>query len=127
MIDSISTPATFIFPITSVILPSGFLPDCSGLVICTTTLSLSFAPLKYFFEINISLLSFLLSGTTNPKLLLFLKVPTIVSISLTEYLFLLFLVILPSCSILFNICFNSSMFDFWTLKIMANSLAFIGT
>ena len=51
IIDNISTPATFILPITSIIFPSGFFPSFSGLVICTITFSLSFAPLNCFFDI----------------------------------------------------------------------------
>ncbi len=72
--DNMSTPASFTPPITSIIFPSGFRSFCAGFVISTTTLWLFLALPKLAFEINMSELIFLSSGTTKPKFLLFINV-----------------------------------------------------
>ena len=75
--DNISTPASLIPPIISVISPSALLLPCGNFVILTTTFWLFLALLKLFFDINISVLNSLSSGTTNPKFFLLVNVPTI--------------------------------------------------
>ena len=84
IIESISTSFSPFGPNTSIILPSGFLPACGHIVIWTTTLSPSFAPLKYFLGIYISWLNFFSSAITNPKVLFDWNSPTTFVISLSS-------------------------------------------
>ena len=96
--DNISIPAISTFPNTSIIFPSAFLPFSGYFVILTTTFSLFLAPLKCFFEINISEPNFLSSGITKPKLLFNSNIPTRVSFSCDS----VFIIFPSSCPLFFE-------------------------
>jgi len=108
--ESMSTPASFILPNISIIAPSALFVPSEYFSIFTITFWLFFAPADFFFGIYISSLIAWLSGMTNPKLLLFIYVPTIVS-------FACFTISSTFPSLLWLFSFFRS----WSVKIFINT------